>query len=76
MTLTFKVDLGVNHLNALATFDDPKSITFVFFLKPMTFGLVTFGQVCILVKSEFWSSYRQKVIHKSPPCIRTGGLKK
>ena len=25
---------------------------------------------------KFWSSYRQKVVHKSPPCIRTGGLKK
>ncbi len=38
----------------------------------------------LLVQSDFWSShiqtyihtYIQKAMHKSPPCIRTGGLKK
>ena len=43
----------------------------------MTFCLVTFCLVWILVK---WQTYRhtdiQNTVHMSPPCIRTGGLKK
>ncbi len=53
-----------------------KSLPFGLLVKPMTFGPVTFGQVWISVKSDFWSSHRQKVMHKSPPCIRTGELNK
>ncbi len=38
----------------------------------MIFCQVTFGPVWILVTSH---PDRQKAMHKSPPCIRTGGLK-
>ena len=40
----------------------------------VTLGEILF-EIWILVK-YFWSSYRQKVMHMSPPCIRTGGLNK
>ncbi len=64
MTSTFKVDLGVIKVHTITKFGDPKL---------NTFGDMIFWQVWILVTSH---PDIQKAMHKSPPCIRTGGLKK
>ncbi len=34
-----------------------------------------FTKIWLFIKSETWPSHRQKVMHMSPPCTRTGGLK-
>ena len=48
-----------------------------FILPYITFCLVTFCLVWFLVKSQTdRQTYRQNTMHMSPPCIRTGGLKK
>ncbi len=40
-------------------------------------GLLYFPRYELLSSFEFWSSdYGQKAMHKSPPCISTGVLKK
>ncbi len=60
MTLTFRVYLGVTHVHDLTTFHKPRFNGFW----DMNFDLVTDIHTDI-----------QKVMHMSPPCIRTGGLK-
>ncbi len=60
MTLTSRVDLKVIHIHALTKFEDHMPSR----SWDMNFGYVTYRQTDI-----------QKVMHKSPPCMRKGGLK-
>ncbi len=61
MTLIFKVDPDATKVHLNTKFRDPKSYT----SSDMNFCLVNFYKV----------TDRQKAMHKSPPCISTGGLK-
>ena len=73
MTLTFTYDLDINNGYHHTKFGDCRSNG----SGDMNFCQVTFGPVWILVKSRQTDRHTdiQKVMHKSPLCIRTGGLK-
>ncbi len=78
----FDLDLQIRPMTLThVTFDLDPCDPFLWPMWPLNIGPVTTDM--ITGHSEFWSSDnrqqtpddRQKVMHKSPPCIGTGGLK-